>query len=156
MLGETGLLSSSGKQFIRELREHIESIIIELTHVMFFWIPDDEGKGEALRMLHTCLPLIVMLPFFLVANTNPLRLFIFLFVCAVVATQCVFNGCLITRAERRLTKKKTTVIDLFINATGSEINRDTLTVATLSSGFTAVFIMMLALIGDVILILQRK
>ena len=149
------LLTQDGKQFVRSVRTHLENLIIELAHVMFFWIPDDEGKGEALRTFHACFLLIVLLPFFLVSNTNPLRLIIFVCMCGVVASQVVFNGCIITRAERRLSKTKTTIVDIFVKATGSEINRDTLQVATLAAGFTTLGLMSLALIGDLIRVLQR-
>lgn len=138
---------------VKELRSLIEDVIIAIARVLFFWVPGDAGKGHALMVLHVCMKLW-FIPFFLVAHKNPIRLIILCITLCIVASQWIFRGCVVTRAEQRLTGSKQTIVDYAVTLMGASVNSDTLRVATITGGTTLVAIMILAFACDSIKPLQ--
>lgn len=53
-----------------------------------------------------------------------LRLFIFFFFVFVIAQQIIFRGCVITKAEQRLTGSNDTILDPWIRISGFEPSRE--------------------------------
>ena len=132
---------------IKQLQTILENCIIQFTHIVFFWMPDDISKGNALIMLHHCLNLYII-PFFILPAAHPLRLIILISVIIIAASQWIFRGCIITRAERRLTKNNVSILDSLVSKMGVVVTNDTLFVCTISSGTTLVIIMILSYVGD--------
>jgi len=134
---------------VRRIRTSIEDVIISIVRVLFFWLPDDTSRGHALMVLHLCMQ-FWFIPFFILSNTNPLRFIILLVTLLIVASQWIFRGCVITRAERRLTGQNETILDSVITLMGARVNGDTLKVATISSGSIILALMTISYICDYI------
>jgi glucose-6-phosphate-specific signal transduction histidine kinase len=126
---------SEDKRVLRQLRDAIVDGIISLTRIVLFWIPgDDAERGKALMTLH---PFIVIIPvalFFIMEKRNPWKLLIVAGAGVVAASQWIFRGCVVTRAEQKLTGSQTTIIDPFLSLCGVAVNRDTRIVSTVSIG----------------------
>jgi hypothetical protein len=60
----------------------------------------------------------------------------------VVASQWLLGGCVITRAEQRLTGEKDTILDPFLKLAGLNVNRDTRIASTIAVG-TAISVILL-------------
>ena len=54
-----------------------------------------------------------------------MRMFIFLFFVAVILQQVVFRGCVLTKAEQKLTKLDDTILDPWIKIVGYKPSRET-------------------------------
>ena len=117
---------------LRSVRDSLVDVFVALARAMFFWIPGgDEAKGKALMACHPLFILIIVGMFFCVRG--PLRLFILLLVLITVASQWLLGGCVVTRAEQRLTGSKDTILDPFLNLANVSVNRDTRIAATIAS-----------------------
>ena len=66
-----------------------------------------------------------------------------------VASQWLLGGCVVTRAEQRLTGRKDTIVDPFLTLAGVEVNRDTRITATLGTSSAICIIMLWMLIVDI-------
>jgi len=134
-------------KLVKEIRTLLEDMIIAIARVLFFWVPGDVGKGHALMVLHLCMKLW-FIPFFLVSPRSPIRLIILCITLGIVATQWIFRGCVVTRAEQRLTGGKETIIDSLVTLMGASATNDTLRVVTITTGTTVAAIMILVYISD--------
>jgi len=134
-------------KLVKEIRTLLEDMIIAIARVLFFWVPGDVGKGHALMVLHLCMKLW-FIPFFLVSPRSPIRLIILCITLGIVATQWIFRGCVVTRAEQRLTGGKETIIDSLVTLMGASATNDTLRVVTITTGTTLAAIMILVYISD--------
>ena len=134
-------------KLVKEIRTLLEDMIIAIARVLFFWVPGDVGKGHALMVLHLCMKLW-FIPFFLVSPRSPIRLIILCITLGIVATQWIFRGCVVTRAEQRLTGGKETIIDSLVTLMGASNTNDTLRVVTITTGTTVAAIMILVYISD--------
>lgn len=122
--------STTDKDSLRILLKPIKYSLIDLftslARVLFFWLPgEDAAKGQALMVLHFLGGCIIYSVFFLLPNGHHMRFFIFLFFFVVVLQQLLFRGCVITRAEQRLTGSEHTIMDPWIRLSGLEPSRET-------------------------------
>ena len=117
---------------LRSIRPALVDVFVALARAIFFWIPGgDEAKGKALMACHPLFILIIVGMFFCVRG--PLRLFIVVFTLVTVASQWLLGGCVVTRAEQRLTGSKDTILDPFLTLANVSVNRDTRIAATIAS-----------------------
>lgn len=123
------------RQRLRSIRDGFVDLIVCAARVGFFWVPGgDPAYGKALMVFHPILLVAMILLFFLAPSRSPLRIYIACFFLFVSFTQWMFSGCVITRAEQRLTGNKETIIDQFLTLAGVEVTRDTRNAATIATG----------------------
>jgi len=110
---------------LRPIKYSLIDLFISLARVLFFWLPgEDKAKGQALMVLHFLGGCILYSWFFLLPNGHALRFFIFLFFFVVVLQQLLFRGCVITKAEQKLSGSEDTIMDPWIRLSGLEPTRD--------------------------------
>jgi hypothetical protein len=116
---------NSLRVLLRPIKYSLIDLFISLSRVLFFWLPgEDKAKGQALMVLHFLGGCIVYSTFFILSKGHPFRFFIFLFFAIIVLQQLLFKGCVITRAEQKLTGSEDTIMDPWIRLSGLEPNRD--------------------------------
>lgn len=136
----------NAKQTLRRIRDGLVAVIISLARVLFFWLPGgDIAHGQALMALHPMIIGAVIALFFILPAHHPGRIVILAVALVVMATQWLF-GCVITRAEQKLTGNKETIVDPFLSLANIAVNRDTRQAATLAVG-TAVAVIMVIVVG---------
>jgi hypothetical protein len=137
------------RQRLRSIRDGFVDLIVCAARVGFFWVPGgDPAYGKALMVFHPILLVSMILMFFLAPARSPLRIYIAFFFLFVSFTQWLFSGCVITRAEQRLTGSKETIIDQFLTLAGVEITRDSRNAATIASGTLACCMLLWATFCD--------
>jgi hypothetical protein len=120
---------------LRNIRDVLVNLIVELARVVFFWVPGgDPAYGRALMTVHPFLIMITVALFFLLKTKHPLRLLIACAAVLVVASQWLLGGCVVTRAEQRLTGNKETIMDPFLALAGLPADRNTRIAATIGMG----------------------
>jgi hypothetical protein len=140
------------KGVLREIRNGLVDTFVSVARVLFFWIPGgDIAKGKALMACHPILIAGIIAMFFTASAKSPLRFIIAATGLAVVASQWLLGGCVVTRAEQRLTGGKETILDPFLMLAGLEVNRDTRIAATIGSSTSIVGIMMWVIFCDLFL-----
>lgn len=123
------------RQRLRSIRDGFVDLIVCAARVGFFWVPGgDPAYGKALMVFHPIFLLGMVLLFFLAPPRSPLRIYIAGFFVFVSFTQWIFSGCVITRAEQRLTGSKETIVDQFLTLAGVDVNRDTRNAVTIATG----------------------
>lgn len=111
---------------LRLLREHLVDACVSLARVGFFWVPGgDEAIGRALMSFHLFVVFGVALLFFALPTRHSLRVVILVGAMLMLAHQILLRGCVLTRAEQRLTGRKETCIDPFLNLSGLAVTNDT-------------------------------
>ena len=139
------------KQVLRGFRDGVVDLIVALARVIFFWIPgDDTAKGRALMTFHPLLLLFSTLAFFMLPPRGVGRIIILILALGTAASQWLLGGCVITRAEQRLTGSKETIADPFLKLASINVNRDTRLAATLGVGTTSAVIILWACLCDYI------
>lgn len=142
---------TSSHTVLRQIREVLVELCIAVARVFFFWVPGgDVAKGQALMVCHPLLALLLLILFFTANAKSPLRILIAFLVLFAAATQWLFKGCVITRAEQRLTGSKETILDPFLKLAGICVNRDTLGAATVAFGSSCAAILVIAVVCDMI------
>lgn len=122
---------------LRKIRDALVEICIDIARIIFFWIPGgDEAYGRALMTIHPFIMLIIVAGFFIIKAGNPMRILILMMAIIVVASQWLLGGCIITRAEQKLTGSRQTIIDPFLMIAGITPDRNTRIAATLSMSTT--------------------
>jgi hypothetical protein len=140
--------TSKPKQILREIRDGLIAVIIALTRVVFFWLPGgDIAHGQALMALHPMIIGSVISLFFILPSHHPGRLIILAVALVVMASQWLF-GCVITRAEQKLTGNTETIVDPFLGLANIAVNRDTRQAATLAVGTAIAVVMVLVVACD--------
>lgn len=140
--------NSKPKQILREIRDGLVAVIIALTRVVFFWLPGgDIAHGQALMALHPMIIGSVISLFFILPSHHPGRLIILAVALVVMASQWLF-GCVITRAEQKLTGNTETIVDPFLGLANIAVNRDTRQAATLAVGTAIAVVMVLVVACD--------
>jgi hypothetical protein len=130
---------------LRNVRDAMVDVFVALARAVFFWMPGgDEAKGKALMTCHPLLILIIVGMFFWVHG--PMRLFIVVLALITVASQWLLGGCVVTRAEQRLTGSKDTILDPFLTLADVSVNRDTRIAATIASSTAICTILVWSLI----------
>ena len=109
-------------EYIRFLKNFLIDIFINATKIFFFWLPGDERKGQALKIMHgLCATLIIYLLF----NSNhSTKVLILILLILAILQQAILGCCVVTKAEQILTKSKETILDPVITAVGYEVNND--------------------------------
>lgn len=137
------------KQVLRGFRDGVVDLIVALARVLFFWIPgDDTAKGRALMTFHPLLLLFASLAFFTLPPRSAGRIIILILAVGTVASQWLLGGCVITRAEQRLTGSKDTIADPFLKLARIQVNRDTRLASTLGVGTTTGVLLLWAFLCD--------
>ena len=113
------------RKFLRPIKYALVDLFISLARVLFCWLPGgDLAKGQALLVFHFVGGCLLYTIYFIMPLHHPLRLFILLLAIVVIIQQIVFRGCVITKAEQKLTKNSETVMDPWIHLIGLEPTRD--------------------------------
>lgn len=142
---------SQRTSMLREIREMLTNLFINIARVLFFWLPGgDPACGYALLAIHPfCIGFVVAL-FFALPPRNFLRIFIVFLSVITAVTQWLLKGCVVTRAEQQLTGGKMTVMDPFLTLAGLPVDRNTRIAATLGIGTAISATLVWALICDFI------
>jgi len=113
------------RKILRPIKYSLVDLFISLARVFFFWVPGgDTGKGQALMVCHFIGGCILYTLYFILSPNQSFRIFIFFFFIFVIAQQIIFRGCVITKAEQKLTGTNETILDPWIRLTGYEPTRD--------------------------------
>lgn len=121
------------RDVLRTLRNALVEFFIAFARLVFFWLPGgDATYGKALMAFHPVFFILVTAFFFIVPPKHPARLFILLSTLIIVPSQWLLGGCVVTRAEQRLTGEKITIMDPFLMLANIAVNRDTRNAATVS------------------------
>ena len=135
---------------LRQVREALVELFIALAKILFFWVPGgDIAKGKALMTCHPIFLASVTALFFIAPSRSALRFIIVGLSLITVATQWLLGGCVITRAEQRLTGSKETILDPFLVLAGISVNRDTRIAATIGSGTAVCTLLVWAFLCDI-------
>jgi hypothetical protein len=136
---------------LREVREMLTNLFVNIARVLFFWLPGgDPAYGYALLAIHPfCIGGVVAL-FFALPPKNFFRIVIATAGVFTVATQWLLKGCVVTRAEQRLTGGKMTMMDPFLMLAGLPADRNTRIAATLGMGTALSATLVWSLICDFI------
>ena len=130
------------REILLHVRESLVELFVALAKILFFWVPgDDVAKGRALMACHPLFMICVTGMFFLVESNHPLRCIVLALAFLTVASQWLLGGCVVTRAEQRLTGSKETILDPFLKLAKIAVNRDTRNAATIGVG-TAVCVLL--------------
>jgi hypothetical protein len=122
------------RNMLRQLRESLVELFVAIARALFFWMPGgDIEKGKALTACHPIFILCVIGFFFFAPHKSPIRFFIILFTLIVVASQWLLGGCVVTRAEQRLTGSKETILDPFLTLAHLPVTRETRNAATIGA-----------------------
>ena len=139
------------KQVLRQIRETFVELFVAIARVLFFWLPGgDMAKGRALMACHPIFIVAVIALFFVARPKSPLRFIIAAAAIAVAASQWLLGGCVVTRAEQRMTGGKETIMDPFLILAGLEVNRDTRTALTIGISTTVCTTMIWVLFCDLL------
>jgi hypothetical protein len=130
------------RDILRHVRESLVELFVAIAKTLFFWVPGgDVAKGKALMACHPIFLACVTALFFIVDPKSPLRFIIVALAFITVGSQWLLGGCVITRAEQRLTGSKETILDPFLILAKISVNRDTRIAGTIGAG-TAVCVML--------------
>ena len=141
--------NNNSQNVLRNIRDVLVDFFVAAARLLFFWLPgDDAVRGKALMAFHPVLMIAIVLLFFLFPRGHPLRIFIAAISVIVVASQWLLGGCVITRAEQRLTGEKVTILDPFLTLAHIEVNRDTRNAATVGMGTAVCGILLWNLMCD--------
>ena len=110
-------------EYIRFLKHFLIDIFLNATKIFFFWLPGDEQKGRALKVLHS-LCVIIIFTLIFISNRSTKVLILILLILAILQ-QAILGCCVVTKAEQILIKSKETILDPVITAAGYEVNNDT-------------------------------
>jgi hypothetical protein len=139
---ETATATAAPQQStMRALRTQIVDAITSMARVALFWVPGDKEKGHALMTFHLILAFGVLFTFFALPCRHPMRIALAIFVALVLAHQLFFRGCVLTRAEQKLTGGKETCVDPFLTLGGIPLtneNRYTITISGTSVAVIAI------------------
>ena len=113
------------RKILRPIKYSLVDLFISLARVFFFWLPGgDTGKGQALMICHFLGGCLLYSLYFILTPNQSFRLFIFFFFVIVVFQQLLFRGCVITKAEQKLTGLSDTILDPLIRLVGFEPTRE--------------------------------
>ena len=113
------------RKLLRPIKYSLVDLFISLARVFFFWLPGgDIAHGQALMICHFIGGAILYTLYFVLNPNQAFRIFIFFFFVAVILQQIVFRGCVITKAEQKLTGSKDTILDPWIRIGGFEPTRE--------------------------------
>ena len=138
------------RSILRHVRESLVELFVALAKALFFWIPGgDVAKGKALMACHPIFLACVTFMFFIVDTHSPLRFIIVALAFITVGSQWLLGGCVVTRAEQRLTGSKETILDPFLVLAKISVNRDTRIAATIGVGTAVCVLLVWAFLCDI-------
>lgn len=138
------------RKILLHVRESLVELFIALAKTLFFWVPGgDVAKGKALMACHPLFLLFVTGMFFVVEARSPLRFIIVSLAFITVGSQWLLGGCVVTRAEQRLTGSKETILDPFLVLAKIAVNRDTRIAGTIGVGTAVCVLLVWAFLCDV-------
>jgi hypothetical protein len=144
-------VAETPKKVLRQIRETLVELFVAIARVLFFWLPgDDVAKGRALMACHPIFIAAVIALFFIAAPRSPLRFLIAAAAILVAASQWLLGGCVVTRAEQRMTGGKETIMDPFLILAGVDVNRDTRNALTIGVSTTVCVTMLWVLFCDLL------
>ena len=136
-------MDTDHRDVLRTIRDALIDFFIAFARLMFFWLPGgDIAQGKALMAFHPIFVASILALFFIVPSHHPLRILIVIIGFFTVVSQWTLGGCVITRAEQKLTGEKITILDPFLMLAKISVNRDTRNAATLA-GSTALLGMLI-------------
>lgn len=143
-------MGEESKTILRNIRDSLVDMFVALARVLFFWLPGgDVAQGQALMACHPIFIGLCTAVFFYLPARHAMRFVILGLGIVTVASQWLLGGCVVTRAEQRLTGRKDTIVDPFLTLAGVEVNRDTRITATLGTSSAICIIMLWMLIVDI-------
>ena len=142
-------MTNDAKTIRKNIRDALTDVFVSLARVLFFWVPGgDEAIGKALMTAHPFFLVITIAMFFVMPARSIHRIGIAAFAVLVSMSQWMFSGCIITRAEQKLTGGKDTIFDPFLTLAGLEVSRDSRVAATIAAGTTTCAMLLWALFCD--------
>jgi hypothetical protein len=142
-------MEDTRRELLRKIRDALVDLFVVLARVLFFWLPGgDVAYGRALMVLHPLSIVVFIVFFFLLPQNSIFKILIICMSLLVVASQWLLGGCVITRAEQRLTGSKETIVDPFLALAGLPIDRNTRIAATLATGTSICVIMIVSTIAN--------
>lgn len=132
------------------MRDLIVSGLVYLAELLFFWLPTKEIRGRALMHLHSVAGLGLIALFFILPCKSPWKIAIAIAALLVLIGQFLFHGCILSRAEQRLTGTKDTIIDPLLKVCNLEVNGSNRKSATIVSTIAICLIMIWATVTDYI------
>ena len=145
------MVGEESKTILRNVRDSLVDMFVALARVLFFWLPGgDVAQGQALTAGHPVFIGLCIAVFFYLPPRHPMRFCILGLAVVTVASQWLLGGCVVTRAEQRLTGQKTTIVDSFLTLAGVEVNRDTRITATLGVSSAICILMVWVVIVDIL------
>lgn len=143
-------MGEESKTILRNIRDSLVDMFVALARVLFFWLPGgDVAQGQALTACHPIFIGLCIAVFFYLPARHAMRFVILGLGIITVASQWLLGGCVVTRAEQRLTGRKDTIVDPFLTLAGVDVNRDTRITATLGTSSAICIIMLWVLIVDI-------
>jgi hypothetical protein len=136
------------KIFLKQIKEFFIGFFVEFARKVFFWLPTDEDRGHALLIFHGICSIALFTSFFLFPPRHLVRFLIIFMGCLVIMSQLLFNGCVITKAEHRLTKKNNTMLDNTIRLFGFEPTNKMRMFTTFATFLPALSILFLSFLSD--------
>ena len=141
---------------LRKIRDALVDFFIAFARLAFFWLPGgDVTCGKALMAFHPVFLMSLTALFFVLPARHPLRIVIALMSMLVVVSQWTLGGCVITRAEQKLTGDKITILDPFLTLANIAVNRDTRNAATVSASTGVLAILSWCLINDYVFLRSK-
>jgi hypothetical protein len=141
---------------LRKIRDALVDFFIAFARLVFFWLPGgDVTCGKALMAFHPVFLMSLTALFFVLPARHPLRIVIDLMSMLVVESQWTLGGCVITRAEQKLTGDKITILDPFLTLANIAVNRDTRNAATVSASTGVLAILSWCLINDYVFLRSK-
>ena len=142
--------SNEIRTILLHVRESLVELFVALAKALFFWVPGgDVAKGKALMACHPLFLLCVTGLFFVVDPRSPLRFIIVALAFITVGSQWLLGGCVVTRAEQRLTGSKETILDPFLILAKISVNRDTRIAGTIGVGTAVCVLLVWAFLCDI-------
>jgi hypothetical protein len=136
------------RKILKPIKSSLIDLFVSLARILFFWLPGgDVSKGQALMILHFVGGCLFYTIYFTLRSLHPVRLFIFFGFVLIVLQQVVFRGCVMTKAEQKLTGSNDTVLDPWIRLCGLDPTRE----LRIMTNFAIVGCMSLTLLMNTIL-----
>ena len=142
-------MDTDHRDVLRTIRDALIDFFVAFARLVFFWLPGgDSAHGKALMAFHPIFMVAFVALFFTVPPTHPLRIVIVIVSFLTVVSQWTLGGCVITRAEQKLTGEKITILDPFLTLAKISVNRDTRNAATVGGSTTVLAMLIWCLLCD--------
>lgn len=144
----------SDRSTLRKIQDRLVDFLELITRCIFFWLPTDYAKGRALMFVHATAGLGLITVFFLLPPKSKFKFAIAVAALIVLLSQFAFRGCILSRAEQRLTGQKDTIADPVLRLCGIEVNSQNRMSATIVSTVSVCLILLWGAATDYISLFQ--